>query len=281
MHTMSLSQPDGNYYMDTGATSHMTADQGIFSSYFNSSNNNHHIVVGNGHLIPIIGHGSTSLPIPHPPLSLNNMLHAPKLIKNLILVRKFTADNSVSVEFDPFGFSVNDLQTGTKIMRCDSMGDLYPIFSNSQPTKSFSPSALTALSSHLWHNRLGHPGDNVLHSLCRSNLISCNKASKQSCFSCPLGKLTKLPFTNFMSVTALPFDIIHSDLWTSPIASSSGHRYYLLFLDGFSKFLWTYPIAKKSQVFPYFKAFHAFILCGFFVINGNLTVILSGIKPVL
>ncbi|XP_075492450.1 uncharacterized protein LOC142530500 [Primulina tabacum] len=27
MHTMSLSQPDGNYYMDTGATSHMTADQ--------------------------------------------------------------------------------------------------------------------------------------------------------------------------------------------------------------------------------------------------------------
>ncbi|XP_073041987.1 uncharacterized protein [Primulina eburnea] len=149
MHTMSLSQPDGNYYMDTGATSHMMADQGIFSSYFNSSNNHHHIVVGNGHLIPIIGYGSTSLSKPHPPLSLNNMLHAPKLIKNLISVRKFTTDNSVSVEFDPFGFSLNDLQTGTKIMRCDSMGDPYPIFSNNQPTKSFSPSNLTTLSSTL------------------------------------------------------------------------------------------------------------------------------------
>ncbi|KAL1308487.1 hypothetical protein AAHE18_17G109800 [Arachis hypogaea] len=28
----------------------------------------------------------------------------------------------------------------------------------------------------------------------------------------------------------MPFDIIHSDLWTSPVLSSSGHRYYLLFL---------------------------------------------------
>lgn len=64
MHTMTLSQPDGNYYMDTGATSHMTADQGIFSSYFNSSNINHHIIVGNGNLIPIVGHGNTTQPSP-------------------------------------------------------------------------------------------------------------------------------------------------------------------------------------------------------------------------
>ncbi|WVZ17679.1 hypothetical protein V8G54_010661 [Vigna mungo] len=34
MHNLSLSQPDENWYMDTGATSHMTADQGTLSSYF-------------------------------------------------------------------------------------------------------------------------------------------------------------------------------------------------------------------------------------------------------
>ena len=42
------------------------------------------------------------------PLSPTNVLHAPKIIKNLISVRKFTIDNSVIVEFDPFGFSVKD-----------------------------------------------------------------------------------------------------------------------------------------------------------------------------
>jgi len=40
-------------------------------------------------------------------------------------VRKFTIDNDVSVEFDPFGFFVKDLQTGMPLMRCDSSGDLY------------------------------------------------------------------------------------------------------------------------------------------------------------
>ncbi|XP_010679698.1 uncharacterized protein LOC104894999 [Beta vulgaris subsp. vulgaris] len=59
MHALSFAQSDGNYYMDTGATSHMTADSGILSSYFNSSNKYHNIVVGSGHLIPVIGHGCT------------------------------------------------------------------------------------------------------------------------------------------------------------------------------------------------------------------------------
>lgn len=63
------------------------------------------------------------------PLSLKNVLHAPQLIKNLVDVRRFTHDNSVSVEFDPFGFSMKDLQMGMLIMRYLSSGDLYPLTS--------------------------------------------------------------------------------------------------------------------------------------------------------
>ena len=123
-HTLTLTPPDDNWYMDTGATSHMTSDSGTLLSYFNSSINKN-IVVGNGNLIPVHGHGSTI--ISHPtasrsPLSLTHVLHAPQIVKNLISVRKFTTDNHVSVEFDPFGFHVKDLQTGTIIMRCDSTG---------------------------------------------------------------------------------------------------------------------------------------------------------------
>ena len=43
------------------------------------------------------GHGHVSLPSPNHPLTLKNVLHAPKLIKNLIYVRKFTYDNMVFV----------------------------------------------------------------------------------------------------------------------------------------------------------------------------------------
>ena len=143
---MSLSPPDPSWYMDTGATSHMTSSNGNFSSYFNLSNH-HGIIVGSGHTIPIHGYGHTCLPSPNPPLSLTNVLHAPKIIKNLISVRKFTIDNSVTVEFDPFGFSVKDFQTGMPLMRCDSQGDLYPL---TTPIKNQAfPSTFAAISPKL------------------------------------------------------------------------------------------------------------------------------------
>jgi hypothetical protein len=74
-----------------------------------------------------------------------------------------------------------------------------------------------------------------------------------------MGKHVKLPFTLSNSIVYAPFDIIHSDVWTSPVLSSEGHRYYLLFLDDYSNFLWTFPLANKSDVFPTFQRFHAYI----------------------
>ncbi|WCJ39436.1 hypothetical protein M5689_020425 [Euphorbia peplus] len=128
MHTMTLEAPSVNWHMDTGATSHMTGDLGMLTSYLNKSTNQS-IIVENNTRVPIVCLGSTILHNNHKPLALNNVLHAPKLIKNLIYVRKFNIDNHVSVEFDPFGFSVKDLHTGIPIMRCDSTSDLYPIAS--------------------------------------------------------------------------------------------------------------------------------------------------------
>ena len=258
MHTLGLNPPNGNWYMDTGASSHMTSEKGTLSSYVNSSNNHHRIVVGNGHLIPIHGYGHTTFAPPHPPLTLKNVLHAPHLIKNLISVRKFTTDNSVSIEFDPLGFCVKDLRTGTQIMRCNSLGDLYPL-SSTRSTTSPSHSAFTVSSSDLWHSRLGHPGAPVLRSLYSKHSIPCNSFKQSFCSSCPLGKQIKMPFFDSMSHTVSPFDIVHSDLWTSPVASSNGHRYYVLFLDDYSKFLWTFPISNKSDVFRIFTIFHRFV----------------------
>ncbi|KAK4379268.1 hypothetical protein RND71_001130 [Anisodus tanguticus] len=153
---MSLNAPDENWYMDTGATSHMTTSQGTLSSYSKLSNLNQNIIVGSGQCIPIRGFGHSSLSPLHPPLILKNVLHAPKRIKNLIYVRRFTTDNNVSLEFDPFGFYVKDFTISRRIMRCDSTRDLYPI-SNAVNKPASVPSIFAALSSSLWHSRLGHP----------------------------------------------------------------------------------------------------------------------------
>ncbi|KAH6800730.1 hypothetical protein C2S52_001194 [Perilla frutescens var. hirtella] len=77
----------------------------------------------NGHLSPLIGHGSFHR-ARHPSalLALKHVLHVPDIVKNLVSLRKFTIDNSISVEFDPFGFSVKDFWTGMPRMRCESRG---------------------------------------------------------------------------------------------------------------------------------------------------------------
>jgi len=84
--------------------SHMTGHSGNLPLYCSSSVPHSSIVVGNGSGLSVHATGHTTLRAPTGTFQLNSVLHAPKLIKNLISVRKFTSDNSCSVEFDPFGF---------------------------------------------------------------------------------------------------------------------------------------------------------------------------------
>ena len=116
MHTVSLSSPDEKFYMTAGATSHMTRSQGTLLNYSLLKchlNNVIIVVVCNGHIIPVHGHRHLSLPSSKKSLTFKNVLPAPKLIKNLIYVRKFTQDSMIFVEFDHFGFSVKDWPRGT------------------------------------------------------------------------------------------------------------------------------------------------------------------------
>ncbi|KAJ9567440.1 hypothetical protein OSB04_003406 [Centaurea solstitialis] len=246
LYTLSMSQPsDPVAYMDTGASGHME-QPGMTSPFIFNTCTNKQIIVGNGTTIPVIGQGNKTLPPPFPPLKLNNILYAPNLIKNLISVRRLTTDNLLSIEFDPFGFLVKDLKTKEPILRCNSSGDLYPLTTNfiKPPSK---PIALAAVTQDRWHQRLGHPGKSLLHSLKSSSFIDFSKPNNTLCQSCVFGKSVKLPFYDSMNKTHLPFDIIHSDLWTSPVLSTGGHRYYILFLDDLTDFLWTYPLTNKSQ----------------------------------
>jgi hypothetical protein len=96
--------------------------------------------------------------------------------------------------------------------------------------------ALLAASSSVWHRRLGHPGPAVLSSLKRKNLISCNKVDQTLCHACQLGKHARLPFNTSTSHTVSPFEIVHCDVWTSPVPSISSCSYYLVLLDDFTHF---------------------------------------------
>ncbi|GKA64726.1 ribonuclease H-like domain-containing protein, partial [Tanacetum coccineum] len=251
--TMTLQDPaNANWHMDTGASSHLNSSAHNLSTIFNSRMYPS-VLVGDGKSIPVTNTGHSTLPTPYRPLHLNNVLVTPNIVKNLISVRQFVRENKCTIEFDEFGFSVKDFRTRQILLRCDSTGDLYPVTSLSYPQAFL-------VGQQTWHQRLGHPGSDVLRSLVSNNLISCNKTkSPVLCHACQLGKHVRLPFSLSKTIVKSPFDIIHSDLWTSPITSVSGIKYYVLFLDHFSHYLWVYPLRNKSDALSKFIHFRAYV----------------------
>ncbi|GKC72565.1 ribonuclease H-like domain-containing protein [Tanacetum coccineum] len=183
-----MASRDQQWYMDTRATSHLSSHTG--NLHTSSLNRNFHsIIVGNGSSIPVTHSGHVQIPNPYRPLHLRNVFVTPNIIKNLVSVRKFTTDNKCSIDFDPYGFTVRDYHTRQTLLCCDSTGDLYPLH--------VAASAFVILTNNhsLWHQRLGHLGDAVIHTLSSRGLVSYNKQNTQHLYrACQLGKQTKLPF---------------------------------------------------------------------------------------
>ena len=245
---MSL-QGSSPWVMDTGATTHMHSSEGILFSRTPSPHSS--IVVGNGTSIPVTSRGQSFLPTIASNFVLNNVLVVPSIVRNLLSVRQFTRDNSCSVEFDAFGFSVKDLRTRRVILRCNSDGDLYTITATAPATAH----ALLAASTSLWHQRLGHPSPATVSSLRQNKHITCTKSDRSLCHACQLGKHTRLPFSTSTSRTSSPFELVHCDVWTSPVPSISGYSYYLVMLDDFTHYCWTFPLHHKSDVHEYIVQF--------------------------
>ncbi|WVZ98476.1 hypothetical protein U9M48_043916 [Paspalum notatum var. saurae] len=55
------------------------------------------------------------------------------------------------------------------------------------------------------------------------------------------------------------FDLVHCDLWTSPVLSVSGYKYYLVVVDDFSHYSWTFPLRFKSETFSTLSHFFAWV----------------------
>jgi transposase InsO family protein len=72
-------------------------------------------------------------------------------------------------------------------------------------------------------------------------------------------KEKKLPFHASTRVSTFPLQLTHTEIWTSPILSHTGFKYYIVFIDDFSRFAWIYPLHQKSEAFTIFTQFKALV----------------------
>jgi hypothetical protein len=162
---------------------------------------------------------------------------------------------------------MKDLTTKNVIVRSNSTDPLHTMCLPGSLTPSSSdvatlaavPHALTVVAPTTWHRRLGHPGPDTLSSLSQSSFIQCTSKKHDFCHACQLDKHTRLPFCSSSHHAEHPFDLIHLDLWTSPVVSVSGSKYYLVILDDFTHYLWTFPLKLKFDTFTTLSNFFAYL----------------------
>jgi len=173
-------------------------------------------------------------------------------------VSKFARDNHVFFEFHVDHCLVKHQETEQTLLHGKVKDGLY-VFQDFIPTNKLSVNTSSVAPNidlyTLWHKRFGHANSNVIHRIMKQ----CNlhiPAKQQFCDTCAISKAYQLPFTDSATVYTSPLELVFIDIWgPSPVPSSSCARYYIAFLDAYTRYVWLYLIQNKSQAITVFKSF--------------------------
>lgn len=108
----------------------------------------------------------------------------------------------------------------------------------------------------LWHSRLGHISKKNFDILIKEGYIPKAEAGEMGfCEDCVLGKSHKQSFPTAKHTTKNILEYVHSDLWGSPSNSESlgGCKYFISFINDFSKKVWIFFLKTKDEAFLRFK----------------------------
>jgi hypothetical protein len=161
------------------------------------------------------------------------------------------------MEFHPSYFLVKDQPTRKIFHQGPSKHGLYAF-----TTSSTSTSPLALLGEHAsidrWHSRLGHPTFKVVSRILSkfSLPVVRNNNGHMSCPACLSSKSKQLAFSPSPTRVNNPLELIYTDVWDpSPTSSTNGFKYYVSFLDAYSRYLWLFPMICKNDVFSIFATF--------------------------
>jgi hypothetical protein len=251
---------DNSWYTDSGATDHITGnlDKLTMHDHYVGADLVH-AANGTGMAISHIGKGV--IPTPSHDLVLNNVLHVPSTHKNLVLVHRFTLDNDTFIEFHPFFCLIKDRKTRKVLLHGPCKGGLYPLPPSSSKYRKLVFSAIK-ISAARWHSRLGHPARDIVRRVVSTNNLPCatfESLAGSVCDACACAKAHQLPYSVSLSRSSAPLELIFSDVLGLAIDSFGRKKYYVSFIDDYSKFIWLYLLHSKFEVYKYFLEFQRLV----------------------
>jgi hypothetical protein len=113
----------------------------------------------------------------------------------------------------------------------------------------------------LWHSRLGCPSFNTVDYVLKNNKLPFvqEESSESVCDACQKAKSHQHPYRRSDSTSSHPLEHVFSYVWGPAVELVGRYKYYVSFIDDFSKYTWLYLIKKKSDGFQAFQSFQTLV----------------------
>ena len=247
------------WWVDTGVIRHVCSAKKMFSSY-QTIDNGEQLFMGNSSSSKVEGQGKVVLKMTSgKELTLNDVLHVPKIRKNLVsgslLSKKgfklvFVSDNFI---LSKNGMYVGKGYMSNGLFKMNVMTVVPPIKNINKKNTS---SAYMLESSNVWHGRLGHVNYDTLRRLINMECLPNFKIDPNlKCEICVESKLTR---TSFQSIekSSEPLELIHSDICDLKfIQTRGGKKYFLTLIDDCTRYCYVYLLRSKDEALEMFQHF--------------------------
>ena len=115
----------------------------------------------------------------------------------------------------------------------------------------------------LWHSRLGHPNFYYLRYLL-PDLIKNKDPTFFQCEICELAKHHRSTFSIQPYQLSKPFLLLHTNVWgPSRISTQSRKKWFVTFIDDYTRVCSVYLLKEKSEVESVFQNFYTMVLTQF------------------
>jgi len=251
LHFTGDGDPTGEtWYLDNGASNHMTGDREKFRELDSSVTGK--VRFGDGSGVDIQGIGSIVFQGKNgEQWVLGDVYYIPKLRANLISLGQLT-EIGYRVVLDDDEITVSEKNPYRLIMCVQRTANrLYKI----ELTPAVPNCLLTSLNdeSWLWHGRLGHVNFQSLKKLADKEMaggVPLIDHPDQVCQSCLAAKQTRQPFPHSACWRAdEALELVHIDL-CGPITPTTvgGNKYFMLLVDDCTRWTVVYMLKSKNQV---------------------------------
>ena len=187
------------------------------------------------------------------------VLYVPKLACNLFSVRAAASKGN----FIKFGHSRCLILGGDR--KLHGMGMLndkfYELDSEAVHAEVASLASVQGDNSiETWHFRLGHANEQCIKEMATKNKATGMKLTKQAkpsfCEGCITGKMKRKPFKPVGVICSKrKLQLVHTDVCGPMSTESLGHnKYFVMFIDDYSRCCAVYFLKNKSEVLKEFEA---------------------------